>query len=152
MVARGFLRAALRRSSADLGMGLAVTIWGLHFIVVKDAIAALEPVTFNALRIAIAVIVLLAVSRARGVTLRIAPRDRPRLFALGFVGQLGHQLGFILGLSYTTSTNTALLIATAPTWIAVLSLRVEERTPFNRGVCLTQNIRAGKRLGASHIQ
>jgi drug/metabolite transporter (DMT)-like permease len=41
---------------------------------------------------------------------------------LGLGGQLAHQLFFVLSLDHTTSTNTALLIATAPTWIAVLSM------------------------------
>lgn len=111
-----------QRFSADISMGIAVTIWGLHFIVVKDALTTLSPLVFNALRIALALLVLIWWSRQRGISLQIERRDRSRLIALGLAGQLGHQLFFVLSLDHTTSTNTALLIATAPTWIAVLSM------------------------------
>ena len=116
------MKQLICRHSADISMGIAVTIWGLHFIVVKDALDALSPITFNALRIAIALVVLLMASRQRKISLRIARRDIPRLVALGLCGQFAHQLFFVLGLDHTTSTNTALLIATAPTWIALLSV------------------------------
>jgi len=111
-----------QRYSADISMAVAVTIWGLHFIVVKDALETLSPLVFNALRVAIALLVLLTWSQRRGISLRVDRHDWSRLIALGLVGQFAHQLFFILSLDHTTSTNTSLLIATAPTWIAVLSV------------------------------
>jgi drug/metabolite transporter (DMT)-like permease len=128
-------KSVLSRYSADIGMGTAVTIWGLHFIVVKDALDTLSPATFNALRIAIGLVVLLALSRGRHADLRIAPRDVPRLVVPGLCGQFAHQLFFILGLRHTTSTNTALLIATAPTWIALFSVALGI-TLLNRALIL----------------
>jgi drug/metabolite transporter (DMT)-like permease len=112
----------LHRYSADISMGIAVTIWGLHFIIVKDALDVLSPIVFNALRILIALLVLLGWSGHRRISLRIDRHDMLCLVGLGLCGQFAHQLFFILGLDHTTSTNTALLIATAPTWIALFSV------------------------------
>lgn len=130
----------LSRYQADLSMGLAVTIWGLHFIVVKDAFETLSALPFNALRVAIALLVLLFFSQRNRVKLSIAPRDLRYLVVLGLCGQFVHQLFFVLGLDHTTSTNTALLIATAPTWIAVLSVGLGITQPSRilfAGVLLT---------------
>jgi drug/metabolite transporter (DMT)-like permease len=44
------------------------------------------------------------------------------LMGLFFIGPIAYQLFFILALDLTTSTNTALLVATMPTWTALLSI------------------------------
>ena len=44
------VRTTIRRCGADVAMALIVVVWGVHFIVVKDAISDLLPLTFNAIR------------------------------------------------------------------------------------------------------
>jgi drug/metabolite transporter (DMT)-like permease len=112
----------LRERRADLAMSLIVIVWGVHYIVVKDAIAILPPLAFNAIRFMLGLPVLLIAGLRRPAALRIARGDIPRLFLLGLIGPLGYQILFILALARTTSTNTALLTATMPTWTALLTI------------------------------
>jgi drug/metabolite transporter (DMT)-like permease len=103
-------------------MALIVVVWGVHFIVVKDAISDLPPLTFNAIRFVMGLPLLLFLGLRNPAAMRIDRRDIPRLIGLGLLGPFGYQIGFILGLQHTTSTNTALLTATMPTWTALLTL------------------------------
>lgn len=103
-------------------MALMALVWGVHYIVVKDAISDLAPLTFNAIRFSIGLPVILLAGMRRPAALRVARRDIPRLVLLGLIGPFGYQMFFILGLERTTSTNTALLTATMPTWTALLTI------------------------------
>ncbi len=116
------LKKPIRAHSADVAMSLIIVVWAVHFIVVKDALSDLPPLTFNAIRFSLGLPVLLIAALRDLPALRIARQDVPRLLMLGLIGPLGYQIGFILGLQRTTSTNTALLIATLPTWTALLSI------------------------------
>ena len=112
----------MHRYAADIGIALMTLVWGVHYIVVKDALSDLAPLTFNAIRFSIGLPVILLAGLQRPAALRIARRDVPRLALLGLIGPFGYQIFFILGLERTTSTNTALLTATMPTWTALLTI------------------------------
>ena len=116
------LKLPFRMQRADVAMSLMVIVWGVHYIVVKDAFSNLAPLTFNAIRFMIGLpILLLAVAR-HPAALKIARRDALRLIPLGLIGPFGYQIFFVLGLARTTSTNTALLGSTMPLWTAVLTI------------------------------
>jgi drug/metabolite transporter (DMT)-like permease len=107
---------------ADVAMSLMVIVWGVHYIVVKDAFGNLAPLTFNAIRFMIGLpILLLAVAR-HPASLKIARRDALKLIPLGLIGPFGYQIFFVLGLARTTTTNTALLGSTMPLWTAILTI------------------------------
>ena len=114
--------AAVRRISADdLGMLLVCLIWGLNFSVTKSAFAEIPPLPFTAVRFIISSVLLWVVLRAfeRPVTL---PSGALRLLVvLGVVGNTCYQLTFTLGLARTTATNSALILSTVPTVVAILS-------------------------------
>lgn len=116
------LKFPFRFQRADVAMSLIVVVWGVHYIVVKDAFSNLAPLTFDALRFMIGLpILLLAVAR-RPASLKLARRDALRLIPLGLIGPFGYQIFFVLGLARTTTTNTALLGSTMPLWTAVLTI------------------------------
>jgi len=112
----------LRQHGAELAMLLMTVIWGIHYVVVKDALSDLPPLTFNAIRFSLGLPVLLLITARSRARLHIDRRDIPRLLLLGLIGPFGYQIFFILGLERTTSTNTALLSSTMPTWTALLTL------------------------------
>lgn len=111
-----------RLNRAEVSLSVIVVVWAVHFIVVKDAIDILPPLAFNALRFSLGLPLLLAAGLRSPSALRVDRRDIPRLLVLGMIGPLGYQIFFILGLDRTTSTNTALLVSTMPTWTALLTM------------------------------
>jgi drug/metabolite transporter (DMT)-like permease len=112
----------LRERRADVIMAVVTVIWAVHYIVVKDALDDLAPFTFNSLRYLFGLPIILIAGLRSPASLRIARRDVPQLVGLGLIGAFGYTIFFILGMQRTTSTNTALLIATMPTWTALLMI------------------------------
>ncbi|MBL8888975.1 MAG: DMT family transporter [Planctomycetaceae bacterium] len=106
--------------------------WGANLLVVKSALAQLNPWVFNASRLTLATIVL-------GVLAWLESRYRPRsatplkwhwFFLFAFLNGFLYQVVFFLGISRTTAGNTALLLSSMPMWTAIFSfLFVFERLP-----------------------
>jgi drug/metabolite transporter (DMT)-like permease len=104
----------------DLLMVLMVGIWGFNFPVVKYATRLMPPLAFNAIRISLAAIVLLVFARA---TVRVRPTRRQVLLLLG-LGVLGngiYQMVFVGSVVNTDVGVAALLLASSPAFIALLS-------------------------------
>jgi drug/metabolite transporter (DMT)-like permease len=104
----------------DLLMVLMVAIWGLNFPVVKYATRLMPPLAFNASRISLAALVLLAFGRA---TVRVRPTRREVILLLG-LGVLGngiYQMVFVGSVVNTDVGVAALLLASSPAFIALLS-------------------------------
>jgi drug/metabolite transporter (DMT)-like permease len=104
----------------DLLMVLMVAIWGFNFPVVKYATRLMPPLAFNAARISLAALVLLAFARA---TVRVRPTRREVLLLLG-LGVLGngiYQMVFVGSVVNTDVGVAALLLASSPAFIALLS-------------------------------
>jgi drug/metabolite transporter (DMT)-like permease len=102
-------------------MLLVCLIWGVNFSVMKLAIAEVPPLPFTAVRFTLASLLLWLVLRVAEGPARLAPEVMRRLVILGVVGNTFYQLAFILGLAHTTATNSALIVATVPTVVAVIA-------------------------------
>jgi drug/metabolite transporter (DMT)-like permease len=112
----------------DLLLLLMALIWGVNFVVVKFATGAFAPLVFNALRIGLATIVLLALTWA-GRQVLPRGRDRLALLGLGMLGNGAYQILFIQGIARTRAGDAALLISAAPALMAIIGwLRGSERT------------------------
>jgi drug/metabolite transporter (DMT)-like permease len=105
-------------SRTDLTMIVVVLIWGANFSVTKITLQAIPPLAFAATRFLIASALLWAVLRAVEGPTRLPPGSLRKLIVLGVVGNSVYQLCFLLGLTYTTAANAALIIATAPALVA----------------------------------
>ncbi len=104
----------------DLLMVLMVAIWGFNFPVIKYATRHMPPLAFNAIRISLAALVLLAFARA---TVRVRPTARQVLIllALGVLGNGIYQMVFVGSVVNTDVGVAALLLASSPAFIALLS-------------------------------
>jgi len=104
----------------DLLMVLMVAIWGFNFPVVKYATRIVPPLAFNAVRIALAAIVLLVFA---ALTVRARPtlREVLLLLALGVLGNGIYQMVFVGSVVNTDVGPAALLLASSPAFIALLS-------------------------------
>lgn len=108
--------------SADLAMLAIVVVWGVHFVVLKDAFATFEPITFNALRYGLPVPFFLLLMQRRPAMMHLRREDWRRLLTLALLGPVTYQILFVLGIKYTSSTNAALLSATMPAWVAIINI------------------------------
>jgi len=117
-----------------------VLIWGINFSVIKLALNSFAPLAFNALRFSLATAVMLAVMRWRREHLGVPRRDLVLLIVLGLAGHTGYQVLFINGLARSTPANTALIMATAPLFVAlygqVLGIERISRVAWG-GICLS---------------
>lgn len=120
-----------RLSVHDLGMLLVCIIWGFNFSVTKSAFDQLAPLPFTAIRFVISSLLLVLVLRLVEGPAKLPAGALKQLIILGVVGNTCYQLAFILGLARTTATNSALILSTLPTVVAVLAgaLGLERITP-----------------------
>lgn len=106
MTARTATAIGSRSALAHLLMLAVVAIWGMTFVVVKDALRDIAPQTFNALRMALAFAVLAVVYRGQWRSLTrqawLAGAVAGACLATGYFFQTA-------GLVYTTPTNSAFL-------------------------------------------
>ena len=102
-------------------MLLVCLIWGVNFSVTKLAIGEIPPLPFTAVRFTLASLILWAVVRAVEGPSRLDAKAWRHLIVLGIVGNTCYQLLFVLGLAATTATNSALIVATVPTVVAVFA-------------------------------
>ena len=104
----------------DAGLVLMAAIWGVNFSVVKAGLQALTPLSFTAVRMVLAALVLFGIARfARDAW--PSRRDTGRLLLLGLLGNGFYQLLFISGLARTRAGVAALIVAAGPAWIAIIS-------------------------------
>jgi drug/metabolite transporter (DMT)-like permease len=114
----------------DLEMLLVTLIWGGNFSVSKFAMGQLGPLAFSGIRFTLASVLLLLIARRAGVMTRLPPRTLWALAGLGVVGNTIYQTAFMTGLSLTSATNSAMIIASLPVEVALLGslLGIERAT------------------------
>lgn len=95
-------------------------IWGVNFSIVKIALADFSPLSFNALRFGFASLFTLALSALKQ-DFNFRKEDFWRLFMLSSIGYVIYQLCFIHGIALTTASNSSLILATTPIFVALLS-------------------------------
>ena len=120
-------------------MLLVCLIWGFNFSITKAAFDQIPPLAFTAVRFAISSLMLWVVLRVVEGPAKLPPGALRRLVLLGVVGNTFYQLAFMLGLAQTTASNSALILSTVPTVVAVFAgiLRLERITTRMRcGIAL----------------
>lgn len=122
------------RSGASLTDLLLLTmalIWGVNFSVVKYGTAAMPPLAFNALRVALATTVLGALAFALRAQ-RPSRADAVRLALLGLLGHGVYQLCFIEGVARSTVATSALVLAASPALIGLVGRALGIEHPSRR--------------------
>jgi drug/metabolite transporter (DMT)-like permease len=105
-------------------------IWGVNFTVVKQTLRETLPMVFISLRFVLAALCLTVVLRLMGGDLRIERRHLGTLLILSLIGHVAYLTFFIKGIEMTTASNSSLLLATTPIFVALISvaLRLEQVT------------------------
>jgi drug/metabolite transporter (DMT)-like permease len=108
----------------DLSLLLMALIWGVNFSVVKYGTTVIDPLAYNAVRVALAAVSLVLIAHifARGdstVAGWPARRDALALVGLGALGNGLYQAFFVEGVARTRASDAALVIAATPAFIAL---------------------------------
>lgn len=113
---------ARNRILAVLALVLTMTIWGSAFAVTKAALSEVPPFTLAFLRFVVAIAVMMPFVLYRERKVGTVTRAPWRVIALmGLTGVALHYGFYHLGLSYTTTTNAALIQGTIPAVTVVAS-------------------------------
>jgi drug/metabolite transporter (DMT)-like permease len=109
---------------AELSLLLAVFFVGMDVVSVKYALEGLPPLVFMPGRYVLAGLLLLAFLRLlrRNAGGGLGRGDVLVLAGLGSVGITINYVGYTVGLSLTSGSNAALIIATAPVWGLLLGI------------------------------
>jgi drug/metabolite transporter (DMT)-like permease len=114
-------------------------VWGLPYLLIKVAVAEMEPVVVVCLRAGIAVLVLLPMALARGALKPIVARWRAVLL-LATVEIVGPFLLIAFGEQHITSSLAGILIAADPLFVVLLALKFDATERATRksliGLCV----------------
>jgi drug/metabolite transporter (DMT)-like permease len=112
----------------DLAMMATTVIWGLNYTVVKQTLHEMQPMVFVSFRFTLAAAFVVIILRMKGENLRFRREDLWKLLLLGLIGNAAHQTLFTQGIARTSASNSALISATTPIFVTVLSalLRLED--------------------------
>lgn len=108
-------------AATDFFMLLAVLFWAVNFTVIKIALREFSPQGFNGLRLLLSSFLLILVLALGRENLSLRRSDFWAALGLGLIGHTGYQLLFIHGLNWTKVSNTSMVMALTPVFIALLS-------------------------------
>ncbi len=117
----------------DVALLMMTVIWGINAVVVKATYTQIPPMAFMSIRFLVAAALLLSVAWAVERDLRIQRRDWALLVAAAMVGTGLYQPLFLNGLAMTTASNTALIIAASPAFVALLNRLLGRELLAGRG-------------------
>lgn len=110
-----------RVSWNDVGLIATILIWAVNMPVVKHSFRSMPPLAFTSLRFVFVPILMLAVVWLIERDIRIERALWWNVILVGLIGNTGYQVFFMLGLHYTSASSAALLVATTPIWVALVS-------------------------------
>lgn len=123
------------RVVAYVAFAIVCIVWGTTYLGIRIALETVPPLLLTGTRFVIAGVIMLAVAKLRGETL---PRDRRTLANLALVGLLMVAIGnlsVVWAEQWVPSGLAALLVATAPFWMAIIEAfrHGGERVDFRSG-------------------
>jgi drug/metabolite transporter (DMT)-like permease len=105
----------------DVLMLLVTLLWGVNFSFVKIGLRELAPFGFNGFRLLLASSVLILILVLSGESFKVDRKTFGNVLILGLLGNTAYQMFFIHGINLTTASNTAIILAMTPVFIALIS-------------------------------
>jgi drug/metabolite transporter (DMT)-like permease len=104
---------------------LMVVAWSANFLITKVTLQELPPFALLFIRVLLSNFILVALALQRGPSRpRLQQRDWRWFALLGFFGIAMNQLGFTLGVFYTTLAHSSLIISLTPIFVLILATRM----------------------------
>ena len=114
----------IRAPSADILLLSAVSIWALNYSVVKIGLTEIDPLAFPVVRFGVGGLILLGVLKWLEGSIGFRRADVRLLLVASVLGITLSQISFVLALTNTTASDTALLAATSPILTTLLATAV----------------------------
>jgi drug/metabolite transporter (DMT)-like permease len=116
----------------EIAQFFVVSLWASTFIVTKAIFAEMSPLAFAFIRFALMTVLAFGILalRHRGSLPPIRRADLLLFLAAGLTGYTLYQLGFVLGLDYTSPFSSSLLIAMVPFFTMLILAAMGERSPL----------------------
>jgi len=115
------------RATALVLIGFVALFWGLSFLSIKVAVAAIPPMTLGLARFVVADLVLLGILLARRERPRLALRDAPLMAGAGLIGVTLYFLFENNGVSLLTASESSLVIGTIPILTMLAAALIDRR-------------------------
>ena len=124
------------KAVAYVAFAIVCVVWGTTYLGIAIALETIPPLLLTGTRFVAAGLIMLLIARLRGETL---PRDRRTLGNLALIGFLMVGVGnlaVVWAELYVPSGIAALLVATAPFWMAIIEMfrRSGERVSLQGGI------------------
>jgi drug/metabolite transporter (DMT)-like permease len=113
---------------------LTAVFLGTNPVAVKYAVGYIPPMPFVTLRFVLAGLVLWGILRLFDPKGRLRRNDLRAMAGLGLVGIALNNILFTTGVSMTSASNTALVVATAPLWGMLLAFVLGWERPKPKGI------------------
>lgn len=126
-------KEASKFGAIDVALLMMTVIWGINAVIVKWTYTQIPPMAFMSLRFMVAGALLLAVAWLGERSLYVRRRDWLLLVATAMAGTGFYQPLFLSGLSLTTASNTSLIIAASPAFVALLNRLLGRELLAGRG-------------------
>jgi len=106
-------------SITDLYLLLAAVIWGSDYFFAKIALREISPISFSAMRTVISTVVLMPFFVKQEKDWSVPIHHFSWLVGLALLGTFLNRVFWSIGLSLTTASNSALLMATSPIFVVI---------------------------------
>lgn len=124
------------KTVAYVAFAIVCVVWGTTYLGIAIALETIPPLLLTGSRFVVAGLVMLLIAKLRGEQI---PRDRKTLLNLALIGFLlvgVGNLAVVWAELYVPSGIAALLVATAPFWMAIIEMfrRAGERVSLQSGI------------------
>jgi drug/metabolite transporter (DMT)-like permease len=125
-----------RKTSVPFEASLLSTavLLGTNPVAVKYAVGYVSPLPFAAIRFVLAGVVLWVILRLFDPKSRLRREDFGAMAGVGLIGVAMNNVAFTYGVSLTTASSTALIVATAPLWGMLLAFVLGLERPKVKGM------------------
>ena len=101
-------------------LGLLALVWGVHWVVVKEGLAYVPPLTYAAARVAIGLVTMTALLAWQGRLRRPERANAPIIASIGLVQIAAGVVIQSLALQVVAAGRSAVLLYTMPLWVALI--------------------------------
>jgi len=96
-------------------------MWGTNFSVLKVGLVDVPPMFFASARFVLALVLMVPMAWLTGHSLRVERRHVWPIVGVGLLGNAVYMVLFVYGAARTSADNAAMILATVPVWVAVMS-------------------------------